>query len=155
MKAQVSKVSVYPTSVVHIENIARKMRVEEGVEEVGLDKCQILETAVRKSLYSFCAKVDGEVACIWGIQPNTMLSDSAYMWLVTTPLVEKHSFIFARRSQIYMEGLRNYYADIYGHVDIRFRRSVRWLNWLGFVIGEADESSLSGTFLRPFALRQK
>lgn len=144
-------IQVLPTERVHVQEIAQRMRVEEGVERVGLDKDRIVADAVIKADYAFTAFVDNEIACMWGIHRPTMLSDTAYMWLVTTPLVEQHAFMFARRSQIYLRGLKEHFSLIQGHVDARFKRSIRWLGWLGFTL---YPDMNDGTYRRPFELRQ-
>lgn len=144
-------IQVCPVESKHIKKIVSKMRLEEGIERVGLDKEKIVENAIKEASYVFTAMIDGEPACMWGIYQQTMLSDTAYMWLITTPLVEKHQFFFARRSQIYLQGLKEHFKIIQGHVDARFIRSIRWLKWLGFTVYPMFDD---GTYRRPFELRQ-
>lgn len=141
-------ITVLPTERAHVFEIAQRMRIEEGVETVGLDKARIVADAVIKADYAFTAFVGNEIACMWGIHTQTILSDIAYMWLVTTPLVEKHQFVFARKSQIYLQGLKQHYRVIEGHVGAQFPRSIRWLKWLGFTVYPEHGN------LRPFELRQ-
>jgi hypothetical protein len=144
-------IQVLETKAQHVRDIALRMRLEEGIERVGLDKEKIIRGAVKDASYTFTAMIDNEPACMWGIYQQTMLSDTAYMWLITTPLIEKHQFVFARRSQIYLQGLKQHFNVIQGHVDARFSRSIRWLRWLGFrVYPDMND----GTFRRPFELRQ-
>ena len=144
-------IQVCPVETKHIKQIVSKMRLEEGIERVGLDKEAIVKSAVNEASYVFTALIDGKPACMWGIYQQTMLSDTAYMWLITTPLVEEHQFFFARKSYIYLAELKLHFRVIQGHVDSRFKRSVKWLKWLGFTI---YPDMNDGTFRRPFELRQ-
>lgn len=76
-----------------------------------------------------------EVACVCGLIAPTMLSDRAYLWLITTSLVDDHPFIFIRQSQIWMQQIRKAYPLITGDVDSANDRAQRWLRWLGADLG--------------------
>src|SRR5215469_12550853 len=80
----------------------------------------------------WCAgMVDGKVACIFGLVPPTLLSNRAYIWLLTTDLVEENKFLFVRYSQRFIEAALEKFPELYGHVDVREERSLRWLRLLG------------------------
>ena len=73
--------------------------------------------------------VDGRVACVWGLIPPTLLSESAYLWLLTTDIVAEHKFLFVRNAQIYVGDMLKRYPTLYG--DVGDPRAIRWLRWLG------------------------
>lgn len=79
--------------------------------------------------------VGDEVACVCGLIAPTMLSDRAYLWLITTSLVDEHQFRFIRQSQIWMSQVRQRYPLITGDVSIDNERAQRWLTWLGAKLG--------------------
>ena len=92
--------------------------------------------------------VDGEIACLWGLAPPTFLSENAYLWLLTTDIVEEHKFLFIRYSQRYVEEMLKVYPKIVGHVEVNNLQAVRWIRWLGAKIGEPENG------FRPFTIRR-
>ena len=93
--------------------------------------------------------VDDRLLCIWGVIPPTLLSDRAYLWLITTEAVKDHEFILVRRSQIEIKQILKRYKAIYGHCQVGADRSVRWLRWLGATFGEPEGR------LVPFVIRSQ
>ena len=93
---------------------------------------------------------DGRIACIWGLIPPTILSETAWLWLIYAPdLVEEHKFIFVRNSQRFIEYALSLYPTIVGQVDPAQRTSVRWLKWLGAEFGSVRNGMMD------FEIRRK
>lgn len=105
---------------------------------------------LKASAFAWTGLINKEIACVWGLVPPTILSDSAYLWLLTTPVVDEHRFTFVRHSQMVIEGLFEQFPIITGHVLADHTRSKRWLKWLGVkfmpAVGEGR--------LIPFELRR-
>jgi len=78
---------------------------------------------------------DDKVACVYGLAPPTALSNRAYLWLLTTEIVEKHKFLFVRHSQLVIEDALKRYDMIFGHVAMGNHSARKWLRWLGAEIG--------------------
>lgn len=95
-----------------------------GAEETIRD-CIFQSIEVRYGL------LDGEVACMWGLIPPTLLSSTAYLWLLTTDIIAEHKFLFIRYSQRYIEEALKQYPTIVGEVLSENRSAQRWLKWLG------------------------
>lgn len=94
-----------------------------------LNKCINMTTTL------WTGKVDDDVLCVFGVVPQTLSTNSAYLWLWTTDRIGDHEFIFVRRSQIVIEKLLENFDYLYGVCDIHADRSIRWLQWLGAVFG--------------------
>lgn len=75
--------------------------------------------------------VDGEIACVFGLIPPTMLSEKAYLWLLATDLVDQHKFVFIRYSQRLVEFMLERFPVITGDCLIGEERAIRWVKWLG------------------------
>ncbi len=75
--------------------------------------------------------IDSKPMAAWGLIPPSLMSDKAYLWLLTTDQVKGHEFLFVRHSQIFLESMLRRYPTIYGHCDVRQEKSIRWLRWLG------------------------
>ena len=113
------------------------------IEQIGSNKVELIEAAIKRAQYSWTGWIDGEVACIWGVETQTIMGDAATLWLISTDLVEKHRFTFVRKSQIFIQELISQrFALIHGYVDPKFDRSRRWLKWLGFTLVPQQNGSI-------------
>lgn len=79
---------------------------------------------------------DGLILASWGLVPPTLMSDTAYLWLFTTPHLRGHEFIFIRYSQRAVQEMLSEFSTIVGHTHSNNRQALRWLRWLGAVYGE-------------------
>jgi hypothetical protein len=82
--------------------------------------------------------VDDQLACAWGLVPPTLLSDSALLWLHTTPLVNDHRFVFVRRSQLAVAEMLRLYPIITGVTLANAEGSRKWIEWLGGTYGKCE-----------------
>lgn len=103
----------------------------KGAEEV-LDEC-LYRSSVRCVGY-----VDRKPACVWGLIPRSLLSNQAYIWLLTTEIAAEHKFLLVRYSQLFVAEALKTYSTLYGHVDAGNFPAKRWLKWLGAEFGETD-----------------
>ena len=113
-----------------------------GAEEI-FKECLWRSIEIRQGL------VDGKVACVWGLIPPTILSNTAYLWLLTTDIVAEHRFLFVRHSQRYIEEALKTYPTIIGDVVGHNTSARKWIQWLG---GEFGPMVLGRT---PFTIRAK
>lgn len=75
--------------------------------------------------------VSGELACVWGLIPPSMMSNTAYLWLYTSSLVEEHKFLFVRHSQRWVEECLKQYDSLIGFCRSDNHQAIRWIEWLG------------------------
>lgn len=137
-------VEVFEASKEHATMLARQLRSmsEDEFERAGRDPNEHLAESIKRSTYAWAGFIDGQIVCICGIELPTLVSNRVYLWLATSPKADEHPLFFARRSKMYIEQLRKNYPAIVGYVYAVNRRSVRWLNWLGFIVHNADENGL-------------
>lgn len=83
----------------------------------------------------FVGFIKGDVACIYGLAPPTVLSNQAHIWIITTDTVEQNKFIFVRHSQMVIEAALKEWDHIYGETYIKDRHAFKWIKWLGGVYG--------------------
>jgi hypothetical protein len=121
------KIEIVKTNRIDIEEILKR-NTEKLLRADGED---LIRGAIVRSSDTWAGTVNGEVACVWGLIPPTILGDKAYLWLITTDLVDQHPFCFVRHSQIAVQELLKQYPIIYGHVIPSNERGMRWLKWLG------------------------
>lgn len=109
----------------------------------------IMNEWMYRSAEIYYGLVDGQPACIWGFIQPTVLSDCAYLWLLTTDIVAQHKFLLVRHSQMFIEEALKTWPKIIGNCAIDDAKAVRWIKWLGGRFGEPD-----GKWL-PFSIQKK
>jgi hypothetical protein len=126
-------IQILKDSKVNVEDIVRRSPVKD-VQNAS----PILAECIAMSAVHWVGTVDGKPACAWGLVPPTILSERAYLWLITTDLVDQHKFMFVRNSQRFIEDALKTYPTIVGHCVASETRSIRWLKWLGAVFREPE-----------------
>lgn len=102
-----------------------------------------LDACVWMSQDTWIGTVNGQMACVWGLIPPSLLSEKAYLWLYTTKLIEEHKFLFVRHSQRWMEQALLQYPEIIGFTKVGNDRAIRWLKWLGGEISPEVDGRLN------------
>jgi hypothetical protein len=109
---------------------------------------QIMRECLHRSVEVRYGLVNGEIACVWGLIPPSLLSTGAYLWLLTTEIVAENKFLFVRHSQRYVEEALKTYPLLYGDVIIGNRSGKKWLEWLGARFGEPCQGRIPFTIMR-------
>ncbi len=137
-------VAIRKNEAIDVRDIVRRSPVANlpGAEDILRD-CMYRSVEVRAGL------VDGQVACMWGLIPPTILSNTAWLWLLTTDIVAEHKFLFIRHSQRYIEEALKEFPNIIGDVEVTNRPAQKWLKWLGAEFKESDGRKI------PFVIRAK
>lgn len=118
----------------------RTMSVRE-MEVIKPSPVDLAEGLIKRGAYSWTGKIDNKIICMWGIERPTLISRTGHLWFLSTNEVNDHIFLVARKSKLFIEeimktGEFNY---ISGVVDSDFKRSIKWLQWLGFRVLPARE----------------
>ena len=95
---------------------------------------EVLDYCLRRSI-TYQGRLGDEIACVWGLIPPTLLSDTAYLWLLTTDIIAEHKFLFIRYSQLFIEHMLTKYPVIVGDCFVENASAIRWLKWLGAEFG--------------------
>jgi hypothetical protein len=115
------------------------------------DPGSVIKAGIRASTYAWCALDGCEPLCIGGVVPDsTLLGDVGRPWQVSQPGLERHKKRFLRESRAQLAILRRHYPALSNYVSCDYPKSLRWLGWLGFEIG--DEVLLGGAAVRRILL---
>lgn len=91
---------------------------------------ETMQRSINNSLHVWIGYNDTDILAFWGLIPPTLLSDRAYLWLMTTEHMHSHQFMFIRWSQRAVEEMVREYPLIVGHCAVSATKSIRWLRWL-------------------------
>ena len=108
-----------------------------------------LKECLYRSTVRMAAYVDDELACLWGLAPESLLSSQAYLWLVTTDTAMEHKFLLVRYSQMFVDRALENYETLVGHCEAGNIPAKRWVKWLGGEFGDGDGKVV------PFMIRRK
>jgi hypothetical protein len=122
---------------VHVEEIMQDLRaravavdLQEMVDPIGQAK-----ELLKYSTEAWVVYFEGRPAVLWGVFSDTLMSDEATIWTVTTSVVDQYPFMFLRGSQELLKYLLERYSKLVGTVEVGYERSEKWLKWLGFKRG--------------------
>ena len=114
----------------------RNLRPEQGeLITAAMFTEAALDERVQESRHCFVGRANGELAVLWGVLMPSLLTGIGVIWAVTTTVADEHPFVFARHSKLAVDEIKQHYTELKGLVDPRYKRSIRWLKWLGFEVG--------------------
>ncbi len=146
---------IVPATDEHAREMALVMR-QADVDEVWAsshyEPLEALLASLRVSLNPRAGLADGRVVCMYGMGQQTLISDWGIPWLLTAEGLDKHAKEFLRRSKQYVMKERHKYKFLLNYVDARHTVALRWLEWLGFDLGEAKPFGAENLLFRPFRM---
>lgn len=104
---------------------------KKTLEKLQIDAVSLLDKAIRNEFPSFVCLVDHEPAAIFGGSSETLLGECR-LWMLTTPLIERHQVPLLRASKRFVNWMFLNYGPVVGMVDSEFEVSRNWLRWIGF-----------------------
>jgi hypothetical protein len=126
-----------PAKPIHVECVMQDLRaravavdLQEMVDPIGQAK-ELLHYSNEAWIVYF----EGRPAVLWGVFTDSLMSDEATIWTVTTSVVDRYPFMFLRGSQELVKYLLSKYSKLVGTVEVGYERSEKWLRWLGFKVG--------------------
>lgn len=134
-------VTVLPAKLEDVWELARNMRDQDREElhaSSGEDIVHILRESYKYSDWTMAGRVNGELACLFGVRGSTtMICNFGVPWMLGTPVLEKHPGALMRHCAGYVALMAERYPLLMNWVDARNTRSIRWLKRLGFEVHPA------------------
>jgi hypothetical protein len=121
----------------HIDELAHTMCKEDAAEcwAAGHRKpYEALARSVKLSPGSLTGLADGQVGCIFGVGAASILTGVGSPWMLGSPVLQYHAKVFLRANKVWLADEQLRWDKLINFVDIRHRRAVRWLDWLGFTL---------------------
>lgn len=108
----------------------------EELKALGGNYDQLAEGLSKVSHDTMICRVDGVLACAFGVHRQTVLGTTGVMWLLGTPVLFKNVRTFWLASKDYVAHARQNFEVLTGTVWSRNIPSIRWLRRLGFTVSE-------------------
>jgi hypothetical protein len=142
-----------------IERLSPRMR-EADRAEIWASNHSTPERSLHRgfmvSELMFSLENDGQIVAMMGLTPMDGTRDLAGVWLLGSDEIEEiaGSFVRATRFAIYEVALKRY-PELFNFVDVRNRKSIRWLKRMGAQFDEPAPYGVDGLPFRRFTLRRE
>jgi hypothetical protein len=103
----------------------------------GTNATKALFSSLRHSNKAFTAIKDGKPIAMFGVV-GSALCEVGIPWLLCTDEALKTPITFARMSRKWMPILARGYKRLENYVDDENEKAKRWLEWMGFTLGEPE-----------------
>jgi hypothetical protein len=133
-----------------------------NLRQVDIDECRAIwnltpAAALRRCLQSngsrVFASIGGNPVVAFGVHavPSEFIGvTEGNPWLLGTRHLEENWVTFLRESRRWLKMMDTDYTILWNYIDARNTTTIRWLEWLGFQIGDAPEMRVEGTHVLKF-----
>jgi hypothetical protein len=148
---------VRPEDIVTLaKNLRRSDRIEiRACTLKGASIKEIISDSVGYSTYSRAGFVDGELACLWGTGPVSVMGGVGMPWFLATNLVEQYPMVFLRRCKSVLAEMKGPYTTLENWVYAKNTGAIHWLKWLGFTFDEPKPWGPRGKKFQRFYMGDK
>jgi hypothetical protein len=108
---------------------------------------------VRHSVLCWSAFADGDLSCIIGVAPVSIMSGVGSPWMLGTPVLDANSRVLVRRTPAYIARMLRAFPHLVNFVHADNATSVRWLRRLGFTLHPTEPYGARGEMFHKFELR--
>ena len=113
----------------------------------GLMPDEAIEMSLDSSLVSFTVWIDGKPEIIFGINPVSILGNSAIIYMLSSERIKDIGLRFARHSREYVDYFLSYYSHLFNYISVENHSSITWLKMLGAKFYEVENY---GIYNKPF-----
>lgn len=119
--------------------IARKPRFADKMELWAMARMtpyEGLKRGLQKSDFAYTGFVQGVPICMWGVAPSAPLGRMGTPWMIGSWELDRHAKTFVKECRKYIDEMFRDYELLRNFVDVRNVKSINWLRWMGFEIGD-------------------
>lgn len=111
--------------------------------------------SVLMSTQTWAGIVNGELACLFGVGPVSLLTGTGRPWLLATDLFTKETVSIGRLMRVYLGRMLNEFPHLENWVFSGNRSAVEWLAKLGFTIHPAQPWGFAGESFHRFEMEAR
>lgn len=113
----------------------------------GFTPDEAIKNSLDKSLVSFTVLIDDKPEIIFGINPVSVLGNTAIIWMLSSERISDINIRFARYCKRYVSWFFTFYPLLFNYVSVDNRKSKIWLTKLG---AKFEEPKNYGLHNKPF-----
>jgi hypothetical protein len=132
--------------------VLRKADRDEVEALTGRDPREALVASVERSASAWAGVADGELVCLFGVVPVSLVGVTGIPWLLGSEFVMRYGRPFLRRNRAWLREMLREFPVLRNVVDARNTVSIRWLGWLGFTLGAPQPMGVRGLPFIPFEM---
>lgn len=91
---------------------------------------------------------------MFGIVPQSLLSNSATIWLLASPEIERIQVAFLKHSRYFIDLMLQHYPYLDNYVDAENKKSIEWLKFCGATLEEPKPYGIEKALFRYFYFRR-
>lgn len=131
-------IEVVPASPAHVGTIALRMREIDRLEcaVAGHSPKEALRMSLRASTVAWTVKIDGRPEAMFGASTVSLLDSEGSPWLLLTDTGAKAAKALVREGRRYSDAMNAAYSTLANFVHADNAVAIRWLQRLGYSIGE-------------------
>jgi hypothetical protein len=141
--------------IADVYRLARNLRDGDRLEVASLGLTPI--AGLRKTFYSALdrrtALIDGAIAAMWGVS-GSAFGHTGYPWLMTAPVIETLPVSFVRQARREVGRMLATHRRLEGSVAAQYAMACRFLETLGFTLGDVQEIGPRKAKFRPFTMER-
>ena len=125
-----------------VEAVAADLRPQDLREIAATstsDACTAVRQAFEVSRKTWAGRVDEATVCLIGICTPELLSGRSYPWFYGTNKLLAHRSAFLRRAKPFARMMHEEAGTLVNWVDVRNRKAILWLGWMGFKVDVSKE----------------
>lgn len=141
-----------------VEFIIANIRDEDAAEVAAFDGDSIRDILLNTpdmDKNAFVWEREGQVHAIFGVNPVTDLDKVGVIWMLAAKTFDDHFMAFAAACKVVVEEMIKEYEYIYNYVSVENKKSIKWLQWLGFDVRVAEPIGINGAQFHRFEMWNK
>ena len=118
--------------------LAPLLRAEDRAEvlALGVDPVPAILNGVVTAREAWTYRDDGRIICMAGVSPFSLIGQTGVPWLLGSELVPTHRRAFMLETRRMVGRWLTLFPVLRNLVDARYDAAIRWLQWLGFTVGD-------------------
>lgn len=127
-------VTILPAKPEDVLELSACVRSADRLEAEALGVTSVEEAlmaGLRCSSHAWTGRANGEIVCLFGAALRSQLLQTGSVWLIGSICLERYARPFLRHSLPYLTIMLESYRYLSNYVDVRNRKTIRWLDWLG------------------------
>lgn len=146
-------IEIRPATVADAHALVLRAADRAEVEALtGREPREALVASVERSASAWAGYADGELVCLFGVVPMTLVGVTGVPWLLGADAVTRYGRPFLRRNRLYVREMLRAFPVLRNVVYARNTVSIRWLAWLGFTLGTPQPMGVRGLPFIPFSM---